>query len=125
MRLQSTLLMAAFGLLSALSAQAANIKISALPFTITSPGTYVLSSNLSFTTGNPGDSAISIASNIQGPVTINLNGFTISGGISSDRAITINSTNEGLISIKNGTITNFGYGLVVGGDNVDISNLTI
>jgi hypothetical protein len=125
MRLQSTLLMAAFGLLSALSAQAANIKISALPFTITSPGTYVLSSNLSFTTGNPGDSAISIASNIQGPVTINLNGFTISGGISSDRAITINSTNEGLISIKNGKISNFGYGLVVGGDNVDISNLTI
>jgi hypothetical protein len=102
--------MAAFALLSALSAQAANIKISALPFAITSPGTYVLSRNLSFTTGNPGDSAISIASNIQGPVAINLNGFTISGGVSSDRAITINATNEGPISIRDGTITNFGYG---------------
>jgi hypothetical protein len=42
------LLMAAFGLLSALSAQSANIKISSLPFNITAPGTYVVTGNLTF-----------------------------------------------------------------------------
>jgi hypothetical protein len=41
----TALVTATFSLLSVLSAQA-NIKISALPFTITAPGTYVLTGNL-------------------------------------------------------------------------------
>jgi hypothetical protein len=37
-----TLVMAALSLFSVLSSEAANIKITSLPFNITAPGTYVL-----------------------------------------------------------------------------------
>lgn len=69
--------MAAFGLLSALSAPAANIKISSLPFAITVPGTYVVTGNLTF----PGttNAAITISTDIPGPVIVDLKGFTLTG----------------------------------------------
>jgi hypothetical protein len=73
------LLMAAFGLLSALSAQAANIKISSLPFAITAPGTYVVTGNLTFA-ATTNVAAITISTAIQGPVIVDLKGFTLTGG---------------------------------------------
>ena len=49
MNLKNTLLTAAVGLMmTAFSAQSADIKISSLPFQIVAPGTYVLTGNLSF-----------------------------------------------------------------------------
>jgi hypothetical protein len=109
MKLKSTLLMAAFGLLSALSAQAANIKISSLPFTITAPGTYVLTGNLTFSSyTGPG---INISSAAAGPIVLDLKGFTITGDGVSSTAILIgyispSVSNTYPITIRNGTITN-------------------
>src|ERR1700761_5664096 len=88
------LLTAAFSLLSALSAQSANtqlattqaaknatIPISYMPFSITAPGTYVLTGNLTF---SPSTSvvvpAITVSTAISGPVVIDLKGFTLTGG---------------------------------------------
>jgi hypothetical protein len=118
------ILTVAFSLLSVLTARAANIRISSLPFTITAPGTYVLTSNLSATTAGYG-AAISIAGNIPGPVILNLNGFTISGGY---EAIIINGSstvpNQYPVTVKNGTITNFVQGIIASGNYIDLNGLT-
>jgi hypothetical protein len=74
------LVTATFSLLSVLSAHAANIKISSLPFNITAPGTYVLTGNLSYTSGSS-FGAISISGQIEGPVVVDLKGFTITGDV--------------------------------------------
>ncbi len=70
---------------------------------ITIPGSYFLASNLTCT-----ESGITIsASN----VSLDLNGFTISGdGYVGDRGIYINS-NVSNVEIKNGTVRNFGDGI--------------
>jgi hypothetical protein len=102
--------MAAFSLLSVLSAQAANIKISALPFSITASGTYVLTGNLSYTGSS---AAIGISAPMAGAVILDLKGFTITntggalnGGIN---AVLINAQQEvtSPVTIRNGTITGF------------------
>jgi hypothetical protein len=76
MKLKSPLPMAAFGLLSVLSAQAVTIKISSLPFAITAPGTYVLTGNL---TSPSASDAITIDASVTGPVVVDLKGFTLTG----------------------------------------------
>jgi hypothetical protein len=76
MKLRFPLLIAAFGLLSALSAQSANIKISSLPFAITAPGNYVLAGNL---TSPSASNAITIEASVIGPVVVDLKGFTLTG----------------------------------------------
>jgi hypothetical protein len=89
-------------LTSALMAQAAptaTTTITALPFTITAPGTYVLKSNLIFAS-DPNGTAIQIETTVQGPVTLDLQGFTITG------------PNAGF----NGTTTPISYGISIGGD---------
>ena len=79
----TTLLTAAFGLImSALSAQSANIQITSLPFTIGAPGTYVLTGNLSFTAPTPPNAstyyaAILVPTSLPGPVILDLKGFTL------------------------------------------------
>jgi hypothetical protein len=55
------------------------ILISSLPFTITAPGTYVLTGNLT-SSDSTNAAAIRIPTNIPGPVTVDLNGFTLTGG---------------------------------------------
>ena len=77
-RLTTPLLMAALSLLSVLSAQAANMTISYLPFAITAPGTYVVTKNLSFS--SPNSAAITISTALSGPVVLDLKGFTLTGG---------------------------------------------
>jgi hypothetical protein len=111
-------LAAAFGLIiCTLSAQAANIPISTLPFTITAPGTYVLTGDLnSSSLGN----AISVGMGIQGPVIIDLKGFTITGPGEASIGVSIGlnvpgsatDTNPFPITVRNGTISNFGFGVL-------------
>jgi hypothetical protein len=83
MKLSITPLMAALSLImSALPVTAqsvaatATIKISVLPFTVTAPGTYVLVSDLACA---PSSYAITIPTNLTGPVIVDLKGFTITG----------------------------------------------
>jgi hypothetical protein len=116
MKLRSPLVMAAFGLLSVLSAQAANIKISSLPFAITAPGTYVVTGNLSFpVTTNA--AAITISTAIQGPVIVDLNEFTLTGSAGDSIGVGIggfagtNGPNSYPITVRNGSLTNFGFGV--------------
>ena len=88
--LKNTLLTAAFALImSALSAQSANIPILALPFKITAPGTYVLTRNLIYSLaanvapGSPGSPppAITISSTTPGQIVLDLKGFSITGTV--------------------------------------------
>jgi len=130
---KNILLTAAFGLImSAISPQtghtqslttqavkSTSIKISALPFNITAPGTYVLTGNLTCSLlrsgSGPSLGAINISTAAAGPVVVDLNGFTITGPGSNSFAVTIGVlTTEGNtypITIKNGTISNFEYAL--------------
>jgi parallel beta-helix repeat protein len=119
MNLKHTLLTAALGLImSALSAQSANIKISSLPFNITAPGTYVLTGNLtsSVTRTSTDTGAINISTAISGSVVVDLKGFTITGPGSNSFGVTIGSISSGVsntypITVRNGTIANFEYGV--------------
>jgi hypothetical protein len=139
------LLTAAFGLLSALTAQAAPkknpsptptpipaIPISALPFTISTPGTYKETQNL---TGS-----IWIVTGVQGPIILDLGGFILTaagpGGSISNIGILIggfpgdpDASNPYPITIQNGTVSNCSFGVWVGAGSpmsaVTIQNLTI
>ena len=77
-----------------------------LPLTISTPGSYYLAENIAFTTINT--SAITIASS---DVTIDLNGFTLSGqGNTGTTGTGISALGIGAftgITIRNGIITNF------------------
>jgi hypothetical protein len=100
--------------MSALSAQSAEIPITYLPFQITAPGRYVLTSNLSY----PGptqfnDAAINI--NAQGPVILDMKGFTITGVPSDHYSIGIivgPASDPVPLIIRNGTLVNFQYGII-------------
>jgi hypothetical protein len=144
-----TLLAASFSLMmNALSAQSAspNIKITYLPFNITAPGTYVLTGNMTGIpvvepVGTESLGVINIATNIPGPVIVDLKGFTITsgdGGISSNDeletcidigGLTPGVTNLYPITIRNGTIKVWGFGVVAGVGSfthpVYLSNITI
>jgi hypothetical protein len=117
-RTTTLLLMAALGLtMSATPLHAANIQIMSLPYTISAPGTYVLTKDLIYTgTGT----AISVLGNLTAPVVLNLKGHTLTGsgkpGISTENfsvAVFVSGNGPGVssITIENGTITNFGFGV--------------
>jgi hypothetical protein len=83
--------------------------ITALPYNIIIPGTYILLGNLTDTLiGTP---AVTI--NAPGPVVFNLNGYTISGGSTSNspNGVSIQSSN---VTVENGTIAEFFFGLEAG-----------
>jgi hypothetical protein len=127
--------MAAFGLLSALSAQSANIKISSLPFAITAPGTYVVTGNLTFPATNV--AAITISTAIQGPVIVDLKGFTLTGAAGASIGVGIgifagtNGPNSYPITVRNGSLVNFGFGVWAEGlsfalmSDITVNNLVI
>jgi hypothetical protein len=120
--------MTTFSLLSVLSAQAGNtqlattqapktstIPISYLPYSITAPGTYVLIGNLNYPAGQT-IPAIVIPNNLTGAVVVDLKGFTIAS--SGDLSFGVNigyydvpATNAFPITIRNGTLTNFTFGI--------------
>lgn len=120
---------------SALSAQSANIRISSLPFTIFAPGTYVLTEDLS-SASHVNTAAINISTAISGPVILDLKGFILTGGGGDSIGISIgiagaNGPNANPITIRNGTLQNFGSGVWAEGFNfavlsgITLNNLTI
>jgi hypothetical protein len=130
-RITTLLLTATFSLLSVLishtgyaqavptaAAAPTSIKIWALPFTISAPGTYILTGNLTFNSFV--DPAITITA---GSVILDLKGYTMlniyqappgSAGASAGVAIT-NSATTNNITIRNGTIKSFYNGVAIEG----------
>ena len=140
MKRLTLILMAAFGLImTAHSAYSADIKISSLPFQIVAPGTYVLTGNLSFSAQS--GVAINILPNLSGPVILNLKGYTLTGGGGNSIGVFLGffgpsgsgaPTTSG-VTVKNGTIQNFGFGVWAESNNttnpvlssIDVNNLTL
>jgi hypothetical protein len=127
------LLFIAFGLfLDALSTQAAPpATISSLPHTITASGTYVLAGNLS-SSDSTNAAAIRIQTNIPGPVTVDLKGFTLTGGGGNSVGIGIGilagttESNSYPITIQNGTLANFAFGVWAQcGTGIGLSQVTV
>lgn len=90
---------------------AACTPISAVPFTISTPGDYCLAGNV-VTTATSGE-AITVAA---GSVTIDLQGYEIAGtGSPSSTAAGIRSWAQSDVTVRNGTIRGFMYGVVLDG----------
>jgi hypothetical protein len=132
MKLKYSLLIATLTL-AAISAQAAEIKLSTLPIVITAPGTYVLTASPAFYS-NPYLAAISINITVRGAVVLDLGGYTVSGnagctGVTIQRGQS--RPNLSSITVRNGTITGFTYGVVAGvnsssySSNIHIDGLTL
>jgi hypothetical protein len=103
MKIQNTLLIAALSILSVLTAQAANIKISSLPFNITAPGTYVLTRNLTYN-----GTAITITNVSGGPVLLDLKGYTLNGAGTGGYGVFVDQIPTPIsITIRNGVIEDF------------------
>jgi len=109
------LLTAAFGLImSALSAHSANIPISYLPFNITAPGTYVVTSNLVCPAP---ETAITINGSVAGRIILDLGGYTVStypntGSLVAGIVIQSNPANIN-ITVRNGAVYGFWVGVDV------------
>jgi hypothetical protein len=96
--------------------QAANIPVNYLPFTINSPGTYVLQRDL---TANANSFAISMAKPV-GAIVLDLNGHTLHAipvpfpqlnTTSHGILVHLNGGAAGGITIQNGTLEGFAYGI--------------
>jgi hypothetical protein len=123
------LLTTAFSLLSVLSAQTANIPIYYLPFPITAPGTYVVTKNLS-SSETQNVAAITISTAVSGPVILDLKGFTLTGNSGGSIGIGVsagtNVPNTNPITIRNGTLANFAFGVVATlQTDITVNNMTI
>ncbi|MCS7167567.1 MAG: right-handed parallel beta-helix repeat-containing protein [Gemmatales bacterium] len=83
------------------------------PLTITRPGIYVLSGDIIYNRAS--GAAIHVAAN---NVTVDLNNYAIIGlGISSTTAYGIYARNQERITIRNGTISGFQYGIYLANDS--------
>jgi hypothetical protein len=121
------------GLFAVTALQAANIPISSLPFAITAPGTYVVTGNLTFSPLS--GIAITVSTALAGPVVIDLRGFTLTGSGSANQTVGVgigfdantSVPNAYPITIRNGTLLNFGFGVraELDGIGIDITNLTV
>jgi hypothetical protein len=129
-RTTTILLMAALGqIMSATALQAANIQIKYLPYTISAPGTYVLTTNMSYPSSQ--GAAITILKTIPGPVVLDFEGYAITWtGTTGDEAFGIfigilgpSLVNTYPITIKNGTINGFLLG--IDGEEAPITRLTV
>jgi hypothetical protein len=134
-------LSATLSLAGALTAQTTtpvqNTQIRALPFTISSPGTYVLKSDLTYSGNgnNFNQGAIIINAASGGTVILELKGFTITNAGNNDpttggsftSGISIQSFPGGtppVVTIRNGTITNFATGIYdVGASDITINRV--
>jgi hypothetical protein len=108
--MKNTLLMAAFSLImSALAVFAqsavstATIKISSAPYTITAPGTYVLTGDLD-DPSSIGTIMIDSAAAVTGPVVLDLKGFRVTNANKYGIAISGSVPNVFPITVKNGTV---------------------
>ena len=111
------LLMAAFSLImSAIAAQAANIQITFLPYTIAAPGTYVLTGDLSYPTQT--GFAVNILTTLAGPVVLDFKGHTITGTGAGSQSFGVEiggeseyALNTYPIIVRNGTLQGFMIGV--------------
>jgi Right handed beta helix region len=108
------LLTAALGLMTGAFTVKAATPITALPYTISSPGTYALTGNLTSPLLANDQSAILITGSA-GTVVLDLKGYSLTiGSLGSDSpfitGITVQSSN---VTIRNGTIANFNAGINV------------
>ena len=94
--------------LCALTAEAQTV-IPALPYTVTSPGVYILNSHLTYSSSS--GNAITINAN---NVTIDFRDYSITGtGSSSTNATGIFASDRSVITIRNGTVTGFKIGILL------------
>jgi hypothetical protein len=117
-RINTILLMAALSqIMSATALQAANIQITSLPYTISAPGTYVLTTNMSYPSSQ--GAAITILKTIPGPVILDFAGYAITWtGTTGDESFGVfigilgpSLVNTYPITIKNGTSNSFSLGI--------------
>ena len=121
-----------FVLLSALALASSSfgtpIPISALPFNITAPGNYAVTADLNYS-GTA--TAINITPNLTGPVLLNLNGHTLTGSSNPGSSTENYCIGVGIfgagpsvssITIENGVITNFGFGVWAEPNNAQNDN---
>lgn len=122
--------MAALGqIMNATALPATNIQISYLPYTISAPGTYVLTTNMSYPSSQ--GAAITTLKTIPGPVVLDCEGHAITWtGTTGDEAFGVfigilgpSLVNTYPITIKNGTIDGFLLG--IDGEEAPITRLTV
>jgi len=94
--------------------QATVMGVGGFPYTITHPGSYRLSSNLTVPAGPDG---IDINTD---NVTLDLNGFTITGGGSGGNGVKTFNNN---ITVKNGSVTNFTNDVIVAGAHESVMDM--
>jgi hypothetical protein len=113
---------------------AAPIPITYLPFHIKAPGTYVVTANLSYPaqpTNQNVNAAITISTSIPGAVILDLKGHTLTGGGYYSLAVGIGifdgstKANTRSITIQNGTVQNFGYGVWAEIPNVSLTGIAV
>lgn len=93
-------------LLTALAGRAQTL-ISALPYTISASGDYVLATNLAY--GGASGNALTISANC---VTLNLNGYYLYNSTGSATGIAVAAS---CVTIENGTLIGFGTGIALSG----------
>ncbi len=94
--------------------------ISSVPFTISSRGSYYLTQSMSVPTGQVG-----ITINALG-ATLDLSGFTLDGGLTSNDLIRVNSM-QGNATIRNGALRGMGADAIhaLDADGLTVENMTI
>jgi polygalacturonase len=132
-RINTILLTVALGLIMGATAlQATNIQITYLPYTISAPGTYVLTGNLTTDMSYPSSqgAAITILKNIPGPVVLDFEGHAITwtGTTGTSYGVFIGIVGPSVvntypITISNGTIN--GFAISIDGDSGPITRLTV
>jgi hypothetical protein len=107
MKTTLTLLLAIFASFTAFG----QTTITALPFSITAPGTYTLAADLTSKNVNSVAISISVPAFLTGNLVLNLNGHTIhSNGGLAGMTVSVNSTGYST-TIMNGTFDGFSYGI--------------
>ena|ERR1700730_11868159 len=105
----------------AIPTQATEIVISAVPYSITAPGTYFLGSNLTYTGTNY---AITINVAAEGNVELDLKEFTINCNVYGSLGIGITNPTGSSITVENGTIQGFWYDLwAMDSNNVHVKHI--
>ena len=90
--------------------------ISSAPFTASTPGSYYLTGNLNVPSGD----GITITA---GDVSIDLNGFALTGNASGKAIYDTNTASN--ITIKNGSISGWGNGVFALGNNILLDQLVV
>lgn len=128
-KLNSLLFLVALGLASAsaqLTKTSPSTTITALPYSITAPGTYVLQSDLIDSV--PGTAIVISATALSGPLTVDFKGHTITGSGLNSTAVAFDYTyfsNLYPITVRNGTLSNFQNGIKAVGFGIPRNYITI